>query len=169
MHTHEHTCMHMHEHMCEHMCAHVCAHKYTCTHIFTCARVMHANMHAHICDVCVHGTCVRAHVFTQRLQDDFCIARFQLEALRVTGALRAWSGILVKENQAVSCFPHVLGQGGGLGPHYLVQHTQNPPYTWWGGTTHLRLPVTLCTRAAKDHSGSSSPPCLSFCPHTSQS
>lgn len=40
-------------------------------------------------------------------------------------------------------------RAGGLGPCYLIQRTQNPPYTLWGGTTHLRLPVTHCTCAAK--------------------
>lgn len=121
-------CVHTHvnTHVCTRMCTvntcmHMCAHKvHVHSHISTCV-CMHTNMHAHICDTYVHRTCVHAHVFTQRLQDDFCNARFQLEALRVTGVLRAWSGILVKEHQAVSCCPHVLGQGGG--PWSLLPHS----------------------------------------------
>ena len=110
-----------------------------------------------------------AHVFTQRLQDDFCNARFQLEALRVTGVLRAWSGILVKEHQAVSCCPHVLGQGGG--PWSLLPHSAHTEPTIHAVGRHHTPASSSHTlyMCRKSHSGSSSPPCLSFCPYTSQS
>lgn len=97
---------------------------------------MHTCLHVH----------VHAHVFTHRLRGDLCMARFQLEVLWVTRVLRAWGGILATEDQAVSCWPHTLGQGGGRGPCYCVQGTQGPPHSW-GGSAHLRLPKSHALHA----------------------
>lgn len=135
------------------MCTHVCTDVQVHAHISTCA---HEHMHTIVTCVCTRDmhTCLHvhmhAHVFTHRLRGDLCMARFQLEALRVTRVLRAWGGILATENQAVSCWPHALGQGRGRGPCYLVQGTQGPLHTW-GGSAHLHLPklhACMCSRGS---------------------